>query len=270
MESRRNLPIIIAMTAAAMQKDKDASIAAGMNGHIAKPINVEELVSVLMTWVPHRHEDVESSLHPTGSPAYLHNAALEPTSDFDLSFTLSWLGGDRTILKQILASFQLDLEKISHEIRDASEQGNWAAVKGITHKLKGTAGNVGAAALQRQAVKLESELMERPNADVSVLEEKIGQALELCKRFLAEMTDDHVVDPSASRGEVDKALDELATILMRNRLIPMKLLEKVQAAQTWGASGESLKKLKHETGMFQYKEALLTLELIRKELESKQ
>jgi len=46
------------------------------------------------------------------------------------------------------------------------------------------------------------------------------------------------------------------------------LLETMQAAQTWGASKELLEKLDREAGMFQYKEALLTLELIKKELES--
>ena len=128
---------------------------------------------------------------------------------------------------------------------------------------------MGAVALQRQAFKLESELMERPNAGISALEDKIVQALELCKRFLAEMADDHVEKPSASRDEVDKALDELATLLQQNRLIPMKLLEKIQTAQTWGVSSKSLEKLGHESDMFNYKEALLTLELIRNELEPK-
>jgi two-component system sensor histidine kinase/response regulator len=269
MERGHNLPII-AMTAAVMQKDKDASKAAGMNGHIAKPINVEELVSVLMTWLPHHPEGAESSPHPKGSPAHPDNSALEPTLDFDLNASLSWLGGDRTLREQILTSFQLDLAKISHEIHDASAQGNWTAVQDIAHKLKGTAGNVGAVVLQRQAAELEDELMERPNADTSALEEKIGQALELCNRFLAEMAENTVEESSASRDEVDKTLDELATLLLHNRLIPMKLLKKIQAAQTWGASGESLEKLRLEAGMFQYKEALLTMKLIRKELESKQ
>src|SRR5688572_2142331 len=183
IERGHNLPII-AMTPAVMQKDKAASKAAGMNGHIAKPINVEELVSVLMTWLPHHPEGAESSPHPKGSPAPPDNSALEsalePTLDFDLNATLTWLAGDRTLRKQILTSFQLDLAKISHEIHDASAQGNWTAVQHLAHKLKGTAGNVGAVVLQRQAAELGDELMERPNADTSALEEKIGQALELC------------------------------------------------------------------------------------------
>ena len=75
---------------------------------------------------------------------------------------------------------------------------------------------------------------------------------------------------STSRDEVDKTLDELASLLLHNRLIPMKLLKKIQAAQTWGASGESLEKLRLEAGMFQYKQALITMKLIRKELTLKQ
>jgi PAS domain S-box-containing protein len=63
MERGRNLPVI-AMTAAAMQKDKDESEAAGMNGHIAKPIDVDELISVLMTWVPHHPDETGISILP--------------------------------------------------------------------------------------------------------------------------------------------------------------------------------------------------------------
>jgi HPt (histidine-containing phosphotransfer) domain-containing protein len=269
MERGRNLPII-AMTAAVMQRDKDASDAAGMNGHIAKPINMDELVSVLMTWVPQRPNETEISIHPESRQAYSINAPLESTPDFDLNITLGWLGGDQNLLKQVLTSFQLDLVKINNDIRDAGEQGDWKIVKAIAHKLKGTAGNMGALALQRQAAELDAELMKQSTVNLSVMVEKIEQTSELCKRFITGLENHLIVDLSASRDEVEKILNELATILTHNRLIPAKLLEKIQAAQTWGVSKDLLERFGQETGMFQYKQALLTLELIRKELESKQ
>jgi len=46
-----NLPII-AMTAAAMEEDKQECLAAGMNAHVAKPIDPKELVASLLHWVP--------------------------------------------------------------------------------------------------------------------------------------------------------------------------------------------------------------------------
>jgi len=47
---RQSLPII-AMTANAMVGDRDAALAAGMNDHIAKPINVDEMFATLARWV---------------------------------------------------------------------------------------------------------------------------------------------------------------------------------------------------------------------------
>jgi coenzyme F420-reducing hydrogenase beta subunit len=129
---------------------------------------------------------------------------------------------------------------------------------------------MGALALQRQAAELESELMEHLHADISMLEDTIQQTLELCERFLAEMSDVSAGRSSASRDEVDMALSEISNLLLYNRFIPVTLLETMQAAQNWGASKELLEKLDREAGMFQYKEALLTLELIKKELESQQ
>jgi HPt (histidine-containing phosphotransfer) domain-containing protein len=241
-----------------------------MNGHIAKPINVQELVSTLLTWVPHSFRETAGSPDPRVGQASAEDTPLESTADFDLNITLSWLGGDRTLLKRILTFFQLDLEKISGELHDAGQRGDWTVVKGIAHKLNGTAGNIGALALQHQAATLEAQLMEQPSANTSALEEKVGQALEFCKNFLAETDDRDVTRPSISQDEVKQALVELASILSRHRIVPMPLLEKVQAAQAWGAGRESLEKLVQETGMFQYEEALLTLELIRRELGLKQ
>ena len=50
MPKTKNLPII-AMTAAAMQQDKDACYAVGMNEHIAKPVVIQELVECLVTLI---------------------------------------------------------------------------------------------------------------------------------------------------------------------------------------------------------------------------
>jgi len=55
MPEAAKLPII-AMTAAAMVQDRIASASIGMNGHIAKPINPEELADTLLRWIAPRGE----------------------------------------------------------------------------------------------------------------------------------------------------------------------------------------------------------------------
>lgn len=50
MPQGKTLPIV-AMTAAAMQHDKDACLAAGMNDHVAKPIEPESVKATLLRWI---------------------------------------------------------------------------------------------------------------------------------------------------------------------------------------------------------------------------
>ena len=47
----KNLPII-ALTAKAMADDHDKSLAAGANDYIAKPLDVEKLLSLVRVWMP--------------------------------------------------------------------------------------------------------------------------------------------------------------------------------------------------------------------------
>jgi CheY-like chemotaxis protein len=56
-------PIIIAMTANAMQEDKEACLAAGMNDYISKPIKLDNLISILERWAVHLQKEKANILN---------------------------------------------------------------------------------------------------------------------------------------------------------------------------------------------------------------
>jgi two-component system, sensor histidine kinase and response regulator len=65
-DSRFDSLPIIAMTANAMAADRDRCLEAGMNDHIAKPIDPEQLFKVLLRWTGDRpiEDRLEQSLAP--------------------------------------------------------------------------------------------------------------------------------------------------------------------------------------------------------------
>jgi two-component system, sensor histidine kinase and response regulator len=168
-ESRfKDLPII-AMTAHAMAGDQEKSGAAGMNDHITKPIDPEQLYAVLARWI-------SASPAPTGGnspPKILPQGADEkapedsaPTSveekpfpdaleGFDLVDGLKRLQGNKALYRKLLTGFAARYAESAGEIRQTLDAGNYRKAHGMIHDIKGLAGNLGALALQAAVAELE-------------------------------------------------------------------------------------------------------------------
>jgi CheY-like chemotaxis protein/HPt (histidine-containing phosphotransfer) domain-containing protein len=154
-DPRWQLLPVIAMTANAMVGDRERVIAAGMNDHIAKPINVEQMFAVLSRWVRPRQEATTMS----SIPASQNSAASVPTLDtlpgIDSRAALQALGGDERIYRRLLGRFldsQADFARNFRAIRCADDH---EAAHRMAHDLKGVAATAGAFALAKAAAALE-------------------------------------------------------------------------------------------------------------------
>lgn len=140
----KNLPII-AMTAAAMQHDREACLAAGMNDHIAKPIEPEALMKALFKW------GIKKELPDEATPAQTipltHSALAEALPGFDLDTILVLLNGDTLQLIDLLRVFRTDAQSDYESVRDLLQRHEIVAAERVLHKLKGVAGNLGAKSL---------------------------------------------------------------------------------------------------------------------------
>jgi len=153
----RELPVI-AMTANAMVGDREKVLAAGMNDHIAKPINVEEMFATLARWV-----------HPAGaegSAARLRSDPLPPLPGIDVDSARARLAGNQALYRRLLRMFYAQQQDFGARFGAARASGDFLAAMRAAHDLKSGAGTVGASDLQLAAAALEHACAHHAAGDI--------------------------------------------------------------------------------------------------------
>ena len=135
---------IIAMTANAMQTDRDKCIEAGMNDHLAKPIDPDALADTLMKWAPRAQPVTTEDGVPVG------------ISGLDTALGLKRMRGKRPLYAEMLVKFADGQADAVTRARAALASGDTETVVRELHTLKGAAGTIGATALQEAAAHAEA------------------------------------------------------------------------------------------------------------------
>jgi signal transduction histidine kinase/DNA-binding response OmpR family regulator len=172
-EHYKDLPIL-AMTANATTDDRARALESGMNDHIAKPINPQQLFDALIRWV-----------RPTGSQDYggpaitdslqeaLRNDGQEPPDlpGFQVREGVSRVGGSVASYTRLLRKFAENQSDAVNEIRAAIETCDDELAVRTAHSLKGAAGALGAVGVQEAAARVETDLKTgAANADPNLID----------------------------------------------------------------------------------------------------
>jgi len=152
-----DLPII-AMTANVMAGDAEKSLAAGMNGHVGKPIDPMELFSALAKWIKPGKRKVPKTVDKPLEPEEIPATELPELPGIDIASGLARLGGNLTLYRKLLGKFEGNQAQSAEEIRQAVSGGDMETALRGAHTIKGVAGNIGAMQLAELAKELESNL----------------------------------------------------------------------------------------------------------------
>ena len=144
LEGRSRHTPIVAMTANALEGDREQCLAAGMDDYLSKPVTRTRLETVLSRWLKAKALTQEEK-HPVGDVEMLDRQQLALAT-----------GGDEALIKEILAIFAAGLPELVDKIRTAAQAGDAAHLARAAHELKGSASNIGAKRLAKLASALEA------------------------------------------------------------------------------------------------------------------
>ncbi len=165
---------IIAMTANAMQGDREKCVNAGMDDYIAKPIDIDKLRGILQKWLVGEEDKVPP--HPLET--VLKEEALVLWDEADI---IKRLGDNATLVQKVVQLFLEDVKTIFNSLSQAMNALNASSVQLHAHSLKGASGNVGALRLQSIAKTFEEAAS---NNDLSLIRERLSE----CEIILDQTT----------------------------------------------------------------------------------
>ena len=160
-----HLPVI-AMTADAMVGDREKALAAGMNDHISKPINVDQFFSTIARWV-HPAAATSDPASTTARAASATAAAWPTLPGVDTTIGLVHTDGDGSLYRHLLGVFFRDAQDFAARFRAARASGDMDDAMRLAHDLKSMAATIGAQAVQRTMAALEQACRE-PGDDAAL------------------------------------------------------------------------------------------------------
>ena len=264
-----DLPVV-AMTANVMAGDREKVLAAGMNDHIGKPINVHEMFTTMARWItPDAPLITESTARaPEMGGEGDTPAGIPELAGLDTGAGLAIAQHNEKLYRKLLIKFRDSQRGFETQFRAAQQDDDPASATRCAHTLKGVAGNIGARGVQEAAEALEQackggaeEIGGLLGAVIAELEPLI-QGLETLQAGTPAAAPGGKLDP----GAIEARLKELRELLEENDSDAVEVAEDLGPLFAGTPQATLLKKLLDLVGDYEFEEALNQLTTLEKAL----
>ena len=166
------------MTAIAMIQDREKALESGMNDHVSKPINTEELFSALLKWIEPGEREIPGHLSVVLEEKQ-DEAQLPDMPGLSVKEGLARVGGNIKLYRKILIKFYNAYSDATEQIKDALDKDDQELAQRLAHTLKGVSGNIGAKGLFGPAGELEAAIKHQKTDEFETLLAGFADALNL-------------------------------------------------------------------------------------------
>ncbi len=267
---------VIAMTAHTSDAEKESCLRAGMNDHVAKPVNAKQLYDVLTRWIA-----IGGYRQRIAAPAKVAVAPEDPAAfpdslpGLDVRAGMERLRGNRALLVRLLGDFSRQASEIVASIRTLIDQNEWESARRQAHTLKGISGNLSAFEMYSTVQQLDTAFLKGEMARVPEIMASLETALlhvTAASAYLSARIESRAAVPAAlspgssDTGRLSAKLIEFDRLLRKNSLQATRIFASIRQDAAFGAFSEKVDLIEQHLARLDFKGARKFVDEIAREL----
>jgi polar amino acid transport system substrate-binding protein len=260
-----------------MAGDKEKSLEVGMNDHITKPINPDQLFSTLLAWIKPGKRAIPDDILAKRRHKAAERAEQLPIEMTGIEVQTGFVraGGSQTLYVDLLSKFHRNYADATSQIKGALDNGEHELAQRLVHTVKGVSGSIGALDLENAASELETAVRQDSASDFEDLLDQFDTKLNIVLDSISNAVGvDFIQEVDPSKGPVaDVAILQRLLLRLRPYVLdreakPCKEIVKEIAGYTWPDEYvQGLKDLSRYVEKYKFKEGQELLSQIIERLE---